>query len=44
MDEIDRYFLEYPYYGAEKMTDYLNLNLGYRVNVKKKERQRTIKP
>ncbi|KAA1239150.1 IS3 family transposase, partial [Aquimarina sp. RZ0] len=35
MKEIDRYFLEHPYYGVERMTDYLNLDLGYRVNVKR---------
>jgi putative transposase len=35
MKEIDVYFLEHPYYGVERMTDYLNLDLGYRVNVKR---------
>ena len=35
MKEIDKYFLEHPYYGVERMTDYLNLDLGYRVNVKR---------
>lgn len=35
MEEIDAYFLEHPYYGVERMTDYLNLDLGYRVNVKR---------
>jgi len=35
MNEIDRYFLEHPYYGVERMTDYLNLDLGYKVNVKR---------
>ncbi len=35
MKEIDRQFLEHPYYGVERMTDYLNLDLGYRVNVKR---------
>lgn len=35
MKEIDTYFLKHPYYGVERMTDYLNLNLGYRVNVKR---------
>jgi len=35
MKEIDAYFLEHPYYGVERMTDYLNLDLGYRVNVKR---------
>ena len=28
MKEIDVYFLEHPYYGVERMTDYLNLDLG----------------
>jgi len=35
MKEIDRYFLEHPYYGVERMTDYLNLDLGYSLNVKR---------
>jgi len=35
MKEIDAHFLEHPYYGVERMTDYLNLDLGYRVNVKR---------
>ncbi len=38
MKEIDSYFLEHPYYGVERMTDYLNLDLGYRVNVKRTRR------
>ena len=38
MKEIDVYFLEHPYYGVERMTDYLNLDLGYRVNVKRVKR------
>ena len=38
MKEIDVYFLEHPYYGVERMTDYLNLDLGYRVNVKRVRR------
>jgi len=38
MKEIDSYFLEHPYYGVERMTDYLNLDLGYRVNVKRVRR------
>jgi len=38
MKEIDIYFLEHPYYGVERMTDYLNLDLGYRVNVKRVRR------
>ncbi|MEQ8216669.1 MAG: IS3 family transposase [Arenibacter sp.] len=35
MKEMDACFLEHPYYGAELMTDYLNLDLGYEVNVKR---------
>lgn len=35
MKEIDRHFLEHPYYGVERMTDYLNIDLGYHVNVKR---------
>ena len=35
MNQIDRQFLEHPYYGIERMTDYLNLDLGYKVNVKR---------
>ncbi len=35
MKQIDAHFLEHPYYGVERMTDYLNLDMGYRVNVKK---------
>ncbi|MCK0192717.1 IS3 family transposase [Arenibacter sp. F20364] len=35
MKEIDAHFLEHPYYGVERMTDYLNLDMGYRVNVKR---------
>ncbi len=35
MVAIDKQFLEHPYYGVERMTDYLNLDLGYRVNVKR---------
>ncbi|MFT7299489.1 MAG: hypothetical protein ACI9WO_002313 [Sphingobacteriales bacterium] len=31
-------FLEHPYYGVERMTDYLNKYLGYRVNVKRVRR------
>ena len=38
MKEIDAHFLEHPYYGAERMTDYLNLDLGHRVNVKRVHR------
>jgi len=35
MKEIDKYFLEHPYYGVERMTTYLNMDLGYNVNVKR---------
>lgn len=35
MGAIDRCFLEHPYYGVGRMTDYLNLDLGYMVNVKR---------
>ena len=38
MKEIDAHFLEHPYYGVERMTDYLNLDLGYRINVKRTRR------
>ncbi|VAW10004.1 Mobile element protein [hydrothermal vent metagenome] len=38
MKEIDSFFLEHPYYGVERMTDYLNLDLGHRVNVKRVRR------
>jgi len=35
---IDRYFLLHPYYGVERMVDYLNKDLGYRVNEKRVRR------
>lgn len=35
MREIDAHFMEHPYYGVERMTDYLRLDLGHRVNVKR---------
>lgn len=38
MKEIDAHFLEHPYYGVERMTDYLNLDLGYRINIKRVRR------
>ena len=38
MKHIDRYFLLHPYYGVERMTDYLNKDLGYRVNEKRVRR------
>jgi putative transposase len=38
MKHIDRYFLLHPYYGVERMMDYLNMDLGYRVNEKRLRR------
>ncbi len=38
MEAIDKQFLEHPYYGVERMTDYLNLDLGYGVNIKRVRR------
>jgi len=38
MAAIDRKFLEHPYYGVERMRDYLNMDLGYQVNVKRVRR------
>jgi len=38
MKHIDQYFLLHPYYGVERMTDYLNMDLGYRVNEKRVRR------
>ena len=38
MESIDRCFIDHPYYGVERMTDYLNLDLGYCVNVKRVRR------
>jgi len=35
MRVIDAQFMEHPYYGVERMTDYLNLDLGHHVNVKR---------
>jgi putative transposase len=35
---IDRYFLLHPYYGVERMVDYFNKDLGYRVNEKRVRR------
>lgn len=35
MKKIDKTFLEHPYYGVERMTDYLNMDLGYHVNKKR---------
>lgn len=38
MKAIDRYFLIHPYYGVERMVDYLNKDLGYHVNEKRVRR------
>ena len=38
MKRIDRQYLEHPYYGVQRMTDYLNKDLGYHVNVKRVRR------
>jgi len=35
MKAIDRYFLDHPYFGVERMTDYLTMDLGYCVNIKR---------
>lgn len=35
MEAVDKQFLEHPYYGVERMTDYLNMDLGYHVNEKR---------
>ena len=42
MEKIDRKFIDHPYYGVERMTDYLNFDLGYRVNVKRIRRLYTL--
>tara|TARA_B100000809_G_scaffold107967_1_gene106455 strand:- start:75 stop:389 length:315 start_codon:yes stop_codon:yes gene_type:complete len=38
LKEIDKYFLEHPYYRVDRMTTYLNMDLGYHVNVKRVRR------
>lgn len=38
MSEIDRIFLEYPFFGSRQMRDYLNSNLGYCVGRKRVRR------
>lgn len=38
MYEIDRIFLEYPFFGTRQMRDYLNSNLGYCVGRKRVRR------
>ncbi len=35
MKEIDKYFMKHPYYDIERMTNYLNYDLGYCVNIKR---------
>ncbi len=35
MNLIDKQFLKHPYYGVERMTDYLKLDLGYCINIKR---------
>jgi putative transposase len=35
MKSIDRQYLEHPYFGVQRMTDYLNMDLGHHVNVKR---------
>lgn len=35
MREIDECFMEHPYYGLERMTTYLNEDLGHQVNPKR---------
>lgn len=35
MRAIDKQFTLHPYYGASRMTDYLNMDLGYHVNIKR---------
>jgi putative transposase len=38
MKRIDKQFLEHPYFGVERMTKYLNEDLGYEVNSKRVRR------
>jgi len=38
MQAIDKQFTLHPYYGASRMTDYLNMDLGYHVNIKRVRR------
>jgi putative transposase len=38
MNVIDRKFLDCPFYGVERMTAYLNKDLGYRINAKRVRR------
>ena len=38
MKEIDKKYLEFPFYGTRRMTAYLNLDLGFRVDRKRIKR------
>jgi putative transposase len=38
MKAIDKKYLEYPFYGTRRMTTYLNMDLGYRVDRKRIKR------
>lgn len=38
MNVIDRKFLDCPFYGVERMTAYLNKDVGYHVNAKRVRR------
>ena len=35
MKLIDEYFMEHPYFGVERMTDYLRLDKGFNINKKR---------
>ena len=35
MKIIDEYLMEHPYFGVERMTDYLRLDKGFNVNKKR---------
>jgi putative transposase len=35
MELIDKQFMEHPYYGVERMTNYLNKDMGYRIDDKR---------
>jgi putative transposase len=39
MKAIDKYFFEHPYSGVKRMTTYLNIDLGYNVNVERIRRR-----
>jgi putative transposase len=38
MKAIDKKYLKRPFYGTQRMTTYLNLDLGYRVDRKRIKR------